>query len=106
MDIRDYQNQIASLKQGLEIETGNLESEIEVLESEKSSVDEEIKGLELKRDNAQNIQIRRLPAASIDPVRPKIMLYVLMSMTLGLCLSVFLAFFLEALYKRKRGSVQ
>ena len=101
MDIRDYENEIESLKKGLEIQIGNAESEIKALEIEKASVDEEIKQLEIRQNDIENIQIRSVPTASIGPVKPRTRLNVLLSLVIGLFLSVLLAFFLEALTKRK-----
>ncbi len=106
MDIRDNQNEMNSLKKGLEIEIGNMESEIKALESERDSVNEEIKQLELKRSDTENIQIRKRPTADVNPVKPKILLNILLSLVIGLFLSLFVAFFLEALSKRKSGKDQ
>jgi uncharacterized protein involved in exopolysaccharide biosynthesis len=103
MDIRDYQNEMESLKKGLTIEIGNVESEIKALEIERDSVSEEIQNLELKRNNVENIQVRKLPTASMGFVKPNKKLNVLLSLIIGLFLSVFLAFFLEALAKHKNG---
>lgn len=103
MDIRDYKSEIINIKKGLEVEIGNIESEIKTLEIERDSVNEEIKQLELKRSDTENIQIRQRPTASHNPVKPKIQLNILLSVVMGLFLSEFVAFFLEALAKRKSG---
>ncbi|EFK06509.1 chain length determinant protein [delta proteobacterium NaphS2] len=106
MDMRDYENQMGSLKEGLQIEIDNAESEIKALEIEKESVDEEINQLEIKRNDVENIQIRKEPTASIGPVKPNKKLNIALALVVGIFLSVFLAFFLEALSKRKSERIR
>ena len=106
MDISDYRNEMRSLSKGLELEIGNVESEIKALEVERESVNEEIKQLERKRSDVENIQIRKPPTAGIGPVKPYKTLIALSSLAVGFSLSVFLAFFLDALAKRRKGKGQ
>ena len=106
MDISDYRNEMQSLNKGLELEIGNVESEITALEVERDSVNEEIKQLESKRSDVENIQIRKPPTAGIEPVKPYKTLIALSSLAVGFSLSVLLAFFLDALAKRRSGKDQ
>jgi uncharacterized protein involved in exopolysaccharide biosynthesis len=106
MDISDYQNEKRSLNKGLEIEIGNVESEIKALEVERESVNEEIRQFERKRNDVENIQIRKPPTAGITPVKPYKTLIAFSSLVIGFVLSVLLALFLEALSKRGIGRDQ
>ena len=63
---------------------------------------EEIKGLEFKKNSVQNIEILQPPTVSLHPIKPKIKLNIMLATISGLFVMLFLAFFLEYV-QRHRG---
>jgi len=95
----NYQNQINDYKLKKE---GELQK-IEESENEINKKLNEIKNLQFKKDNIQNIQIVQSPISSPYPIKPKTKLIVLLALLVGLFLMLFLAFFLEYLGKFKKS---
>ena len=62
---------------------------------------EEIKGLEFKKSNVQNIEILQPPTAGSHPIKPKIKLNVMLATIVGLFFMLFLAFFLEYIQRHR-----
>jgi capsular polysaccharide biosynthesis protein len=100
-DIEDSDAQIESLKAQMNSKRKKLNAQIAALESQKNFIQDEIKNLEFKKNNVQNIRIVQPPESSLYPVRPKKKLYTLMAGVIGLFLTVFLAFFIEYIFKHK-----
>lgn len=73
---------------------------LEKLDGEEKRLSEEIKGLEFKKNNIQNIEILQSPAAS-SPIKPKTKLNVMLATVVGLFAMLFLAFFLEYVQKHR-----
>ena len=81
------------------------------MESQRNYTSEEIKILEYKKDNVQNIQILKPPTNSPDPIKPKKKLIVISATMIGLFLMVFISFFLEYIFRKidqdeKDGTLQ
>ncbi|MBU0732679.1 MAG: hypothetical protein KKG10_00835, partial [Proteobacteria bacterium] len=70
-------------------------------ENEKNYISGEIKSIEFKKNNIQNIQIIKAPKSSLSPIKPKTRLNVMLAGVVGLFLTVFLAFFVEYISKYK-----
>ena len=98
-DIKDLQAQKESLTKQTQYKAETMKSEIKDLENERKSMLEEIKGLELKKNSIQNIQIVKRPKSSPSPIKPKTRLNVMLAGVVGLFLTVFLAFFVEYISK-------
>jgi capsular polysaccharide biosynthesis protein len=64
---------------------------------------EEIKDLEYKMEKIQNILVVQNPRKEPIPITPKKRLNILFGAVIGLFFTISLAFFLEYLYKHKRG---
>jgi len=71
------------------------------IQNDKKELSIEIEGLEKKKKNIQNIQIRQPPNASIIPEQIKTKRNVLLASIVGLFLMLFVAFFLEYISKYK-----
>ena len=100
-DIKDLQAQKDSLIKQTQYKVETMKSEIKDLESEKKYVLEAIKSIKFKKNNIQNIQIIRPPKSSLSPIKPKTRLNVMLAGVVGLFLTVFLAFFVEYVFKYK-----
>jgi uncharacterized protein involved in exopolysaccharide biosynthesis len=79
-----------------------LQSQISDLESQRKYTSEEIKILEYKKDNIQNIQILKPPMTNRDPIKPNKRLIVILAAMVGLFMMVFLSFLLEYISKNKK----
>ncbi|NVL90343.1 MAG: hypothetical protein HWN69_05015 [Desulfobacterales bacterium] len=92
---------------------------LEELDGEEKRLSEEIKGLEFKKNNIQNIEIlssRRSrgysggvgqpPTAGPHPIKPKIKINIMLATVAGLFAMMFLAFFLEYVQKHRGGLEQ
>ena len=66
---------------------------------------EEIKNLEFKNSNIENIQILQPPSPSLYPVKPKKKLIIILAAAVGLLFMLLLAFFIEYIAKYKRGEL-
>lgn len=73
----------------------NEKLKMEELNGELKRLSEEIKGLEFKKNNVQNVEILQSPTSSQHPVKPRIALNVMLAGVLGFLAVLFLAFFLE-----------
>ena len=93
----NYQNEINKYKQQKEYKLQNIEGS----ENEIANKLNEIKNLQFKKDNIQNIQILQPPISSLYPIKPKKKLIVMLALIAGLFLMLFLAFFFEYLSKHK-----
>jgi capsular polysaccharide biosynthesis protein len=62
---------------------------------------EEIKALEFKRDNIQNIQILQAPTSSRYPIKPKKKRNVMITALSGFFFLMFFSFLLEYLLKNR-----
>jgi len=78
-----------------------LQSQIKDSETQRKYTSEEIKILEFKKDNVQNIQILKPPASSTDPIRPKKKLIVILATFTGIFMMLFLSFLLDYISKNK-----
>ncbi|MFZ0484796.1 MAG: hypothetical protein WAL93_15520, partial [Desulfobacterales bacterium] len=101
--IKDLQNEKEKLIKQIQYKVKEIESDIKDLEAKKNLGFEQIKNLQFKKDNIQNIQILQPPTPSSYPVRPKKKLNVILALVAGLFLMLFLAFFLEYLGKFKKS---
>ncbi|OEU58037.1 MAG: hypothetical protein BAW33_00650, partial [Desulfobacterales bacterium C00003104] len=68
---------------------------LEKLNSESSRLQEQIRSLEFKKKNVQNIEVLQPPTRSPYPIKPKTKLNVMLAAVVGLFVMLFLAFFLE-----------
>lgn len=89
-----------------EINKYNKEKENELQKIEKSEAEiakklNEIKNLQSKKDNIQNVQILQTATSSPYPIKPKTGLNVILALVAGFLLFLFLAFFLEYLYRSR-----
>ncbi len=100
-DIKDLKAQKESLGKQTKYKVETIKSEIKDLESEKKYILAEIKSIEFRKNNIQNIQIIKPPKPSLSPIKPKIRLNVMLAAVVGLFLTVFLAFFVEYISKYK-----
>jgi len=74
---------------------------LQKLDSESKRLLEEIKDLEFKKNNVQNIEILQSPISSPHPIKPKIKLNVMLATVVGLFVMLFLAFFVEYIQKHR-----
>ena len=74
---------------------------LQELNDESKRLSEEIKGLEFKKNNVQNIEILQASTAGPHPIKPKIKLNVMLATVVGLFLTLFLAFFLEYIQRHR-----
>ncbi|MBU0735711.1 MAG: hypothetical protein KKG10_16375, partial [Proteobacteria bacterium] len=100
-DIKDLEAQKESLIKQTKYKVETMQSEIKDFENEKNYISGEIKSIEFKKNNIQNIQIIRPPKSSLSPIKPKTRLNVMLAGVVGLFLTVFLAFFVEYVSKYK-----
>jgi uncharacterized protein involved in exopolysaccharide biosynthesis len=77
---------------------------IMTLEGQKKLLLGEIDRIEFEKNAIQNIQILQAPKSSLEPVKPKIRLNVLLAAVVGLFLTVFAAFFIEYISKHKEDA--
>lgn len=77
------------------------ENKIIDLDGQKKLISEQIADIDFKKNIIQNIQILQHPKSSLDPIKPKKKLNVLLAGVIGLFLTVFLAFFIEYISKHK-----
>jgi succinoglycan biosynthesis transport protein ExoP len=94
-EISDLNVQKEDLIKETKYQISTLLSEIDDLESQKNFTSEEIKILNYKKDNVQNIQILKPPTSSPGPIKPKKMRNVMLATIVGLFAMFFLSFFLE-----------
>ena len=90
-----------------EVNTYELQKERELqkiseLENRIQALLTEIANLEFKKAHIQNIQILQPPISSVDPVKPKIKLNIMIAVVVGFLLMFILAFFFEYLLKHTR----
>ena len=71
--------------------------------NDKESNQYDMKMLQFKKDNIQNIQILKAPERSTYPVKPKPILNVALALVAGFLFFVFLSFFLEYLSRHKKS---
>ena len=94
----NYQNDINMYKERKENELYNIEGS----ENEIEKKSNEIKNLQFKKNNIQNIQILQPPTNNPYPIKPRILLIVVLALVAGLFLFIFLSLFLEYLSRYKR----
>jgi len=83
------------------------EAELQKIERSENEINHklnEIKNLQFKKNNVQNIQVLQPAARSLDPIKPKILLNVILALVVGAFLMLILTFFWEYLSKYKKGS--
>ena len=97
----NFQNDINNYKQQKEDEL----QKIEKSENEITNKLNDIQNIQFKKNNIQNIQFLQPATSSLDPVKPKKALIIVLSTVLGLFVMLFLTFFLEFVsrYKKKEG---
>jgi hypothetical protein len=100
-EIRDLDTQKENLIKQTKYQIATLQSQIIDLESQRKFTMEEIKILEFKKDNVQNIQILKPPTSSTNAIKPKKKLIVLLATMVGLFMLLFLSFILEHISKNK-----
>ena len=76
-------------------EIATLLSQIKDLENQKKFISEEIKILEFKKDNVQNLQILKHPTGNAFPIKPKTRINVLLAGFMGVFFFVCLSFLFE-----------
>jgi capsular polysaccharide biosynthesis protein len=99
--IKDLKNEKESLVKQTQYSVEIIETGIKDLENNKKYGLAEIKNLQFKRDSIQNVQATHPPQNKPNPIKPKKMLIVLLSLVAGLFLMLFLSFLLEYLSKYK-----
>jgi chromosome segregation ATPase len=99
--IKDLMNQKEILERETQHKIENLRSKIKDLESEISYTVEERKDLELKKENIKNIDVLQPPTPNPYPINPRTKRNVALATAMGLFISLFLAFFLEYLFKHR-----
>jgi uncharacterized protein involved in exopolysaccharide biosynthesis len=100
--IKDLKNQKKILEKETQHKIENLYSKIRDLESEINYTVEEKQDLELKKQGIENIQILRPPTKSEHPINRKTKRNVMLAAATGLFMMLFLAFFLEYLFKHRK----
>ena len=68
---------------------------IDTLNNEKEIQLYDIKKIQIQRNNIQNIEIIQAPTKNALPIKPKTKLNIILALTAGLFLMIFLAFLLE-----------
>ncbi len=101
-DLTDLEAQKESLIKQTKYKVETMQSEIKDFENEKNYISGEIKSIEFKKNNIQNIQIIKPPKSSLSPIKPKTRLNVMLAGVVGLFLTVFLSFFIEYISKYKK----
>jgi uncharacterized protein involved in exopolysaccharide biosynthesis len=97
----NYQNEINEYKIKKEEELQKIESS----ENNIAKIFNEIKNLQFKKDHIQNIQVLQPAMSNPFPIKPKILLNVMLALVIGLFLMMFLTFFLEYISKYKNKKV-
>jgi chromosome segregation ATPase len=100
-DANELGAQRDNFKKQKKYQIATIQSQIIDLESQRNYTSEEIKILEYKKDNIQNILILKTPTSSPDPIKPKKKLIVILTTLIGIFMMVFLSFFLEYISKNK-----
>ena len=77
------------------------ENKITDLDGQKKLISEQIANIDFRKNIIQNIQILQHPKSSLNPIKPKKKLNILLAAVIGLFLMVFLAFFIEYVSKHK-----
>jgi len=96
----NYQNEINEYKI-------KKEEELQKIETSESKIVQnlnEIESFQFKKDNIQNIQILQSPTNSPFPIKPRVLLNVILALVAGLFLMMFLAFFFDYVSKQKKES--
>jgi capsular polysaccharide biosynthesis protein len=91
----NYQNESNIFNQQKEYER----QEAEKLETDIANKLNEIKNLQFKKDNIQNLQVLQPPTSSSYPIRPKTLLNIILALIAGFLFFIFLSFLLEYLSK-------
>jgi chromosome segregation ATPase len=106
--IRDLDVQKENLIKQTKYQIATLQSQIKDLESQIDYTSEEIKILEFKKDNVQNIQILKPPTNYPHSIKPNKKLNVILATVIGIFLMVFLSFIIEYISnnKKKKTSAQ
>jgi len=99
--IKNLASQKDSLKKQTKYKIEDLKTKIEDFENSKKDVMQQVKDLQLKNDNIQNIKILQPPVSTPFPVKPRIKRNVVLATALGCFAMVFLAFLLEYILKHK-----
>jgi capsular polysaccharide biosynthesis protein len=93
-----YQDEINNHKQ-------KIENELQQIEKSENDIIinlNEIKKLQFKKDNIQNIQFLQQAYTNPNPIKPRTLLIFILALLAGLLLSIFLAFLLEYINKHKK----
>ena len=99
--LRTTTNGIKSEINEAQLNVERSENSIAGLDSQKKLISEEIANIEFKKNAIENIQILQSPNVSLNPVKPKIKLNILLAVVVGLFLTIFAAFFIEYISKHK-----
>lgn len=102
-EIRDLELQKESSIYQTKQKIATFQSQINNLEFRKSVLLDDIKLLEFKKKNVQNIQILKAPTKSLIPIKPKKRIIVISVTFIGLLMMICISFFTEyvAKYRRK-----
>ncbi len=100
-DVNELGAQRDNFQKQKKYQISTIQSQINDLESQRNYTSEEIKILEFKKDNVQNIQILKPPTNSPYPIKPNKRLNVILATMVGLFMMVFLSFFIEYISKNK-----
>lgn len=100
-DVTELGAQRDNFQKQKKYQIATIQSQINDLESQRKYISEEIKILEFKKDNVQNIQILKPPANSPYPIKPNKRLNVMLATMAGFFVMIFLSFFLEYISKNK-----
>ena len=100
-DVIELSAQKDNFKKQKKYQIATIQSQISDLESQRNYTSEEIKTLEFKKENVQNIQILKPPMNGPDPIKPKKKLIVILATFIGAFMMVFISFFIEYISKNK-----
>ena len=106
-EVRDLDVQKENLIKQTKYQIATLQSQINNLESQRKFASEEIKILEFKKNNIQNIQILKPPTSSTEAIKPKKKLIVIVAAMVGLFMMLFMSLFIEYVTRnRKKSSLE
>ncbi len=96
-------NSIKSRINEVQLDSQKAENNILNLESQKKLIEEEINNIQFRKDSIQNIQVLKHPKSTPFPIKPNNRMNVLLAGTIGLFLTVFLAFLIEYISRHRNN---
>jgi capsular polysaccharide biosynthesis protein len=96
-----YTNQLDTQLQSIKTGQEDLKMRVADLKKQKEEIDTEIESIKLEKAFVENIKYIQKPQVSINPIKPKKQLNVILAFVVGLFVSIFLSFFIEYIQKMK-----